>query len=113
MSLAAIIFLGASCTNTNNTTTTLSQPVINANTSANTITIENFSFKPDVLNVKIGDIVIWRQDDSAVHTIVSYNLFESPTLNRGDEFVYAFQTAGEYDYHCGIHPSMKGKIIVQ
>lgn len=80
--------------------------------NANIITIENFSFNPPVLKIKAGEKAIWKHNDSAVHSVIGA-IFQSNTLNRGGEFSFVFPAAGEYNYHCGIHPSMKGKIIVE
>ncbi len=78
----------------------------------NTVTIENFSFNPPTLKIKTGERVTWKQNDSAAHSIIG-NIFQSSIFNRGDDFSFVFPQAGEYNYHCGIHPSMKGKIIVE
>lgn len=81
---------------------------------SNVVAIENFAFSPAVLKIKAGQKVVWKQNDAATHTVVSANdLFSSGALQRGDEFSFVFNQVGEYDYHCGIHPSMTGKIIVK
>lgn len=83
-------------------------------TDATIISIENFKFSPQLLTVPAGTKVVWRHNDAASHTIVSdEGIFESGTLTRGEEFSFVFSQPGNYDYHCGIHSSMKGKIIVQ
>ena len=79
----------------------------------NTVMINHFVFEPQELIVDIGATVTWKHNDNVVHTIVSLGLFESETLNRGDEFTFTFSEKGEYDYYCSIHPSMTGKIIVK
>ncbi|MFQ5886404.1 MAG: plastocyanin/azurin family copper-binding protein, partial [Anaerolineae bacterium] len=38
---------------------------------------------------------------------------ESPRLNKGDSWSYTFDVAGTFDYICGLHPSMKGQIIIE
>lgn len=87
---------------------------VKAPVTNNVVTIANFAFKPAVLEIKAGQKVIWKQNDSAMHTVVSVNnFFTSGTLRQGDEFGLVFNNAGEYDYRCGIHPSMTGKIIVK
>ena len=81
--------------------------------AGNNVVISGFSFNPNELSVKVGDTITWENQDSAVHTVVSNGLFESEILNKGDKFSFTFDKAGEYSYNCGIHPSMKGKIIVK
>ncbi len=78
----------------------------------NVITIRNFSFNPAQLNIKKGDIVTWTNQDSAPHRI-SGSGFQSNSLSNGQSFSFTFSVAGTFDYICSIHPSMKGKVIVQ
>lgn len=91
------------------------QPVVNGtNVSQKTynITIENFSFNPAETNIKNGDTVIWTNQDSMAHRI-SGEGFNSDVLSKGQSFSFAPSTTGTINYICSIHPSMKGKIIVQ
>ncbi|MCX6744566.1 MAG: cupredoxin family copper-binding protein [Candidatus Parcubacteria bacterium] len=76
------------------------------------ISIANFAFNPTLLSVKMGTTVTWINDDPAPHQIVG-SVFNSKALNTGDNFSYTFTQTGTYDYHCAIHPSMIGQIIVQ
>ncbi len=80
---------------------------------SSTVTIKNFVFEPAELTVAAGTAVIWKNNDNVAHLLVSTGLFESKALNSGDEFTFTFNTPGEYDYYCNIHPSMKGKVIVK
>lgn len=36
-----------------------------------------------------------------------------PQFSQGGSFRRAFSETGTFNYHCGIHPSMKGKVIVE
>ena len=76
------------------------------------VSIQNFSFSPATLTVKKGATVTWTNNDSAVHTIKSSS-FTSGDLSKGDTFQFTFNTPGTFDYACGIHPSMQGKIVVE
>jgi plastocyanin len=86
------------------------QPVQSESLSAS-VSIKNFAFNPTPLTIKVGTTVIWTNNDSAPHQIKS-DVFNSATLNNGQTFEFTFSVAGEYDYICSVHPSMKGKIIV-
>ncbi|MGB9978000.1 cupredoxin domain-containing protein [Methanobacterium sp.] len=80
----------------------------------NTVIIQNSTFSPNPIHLEAGTEVTWINQDNASHKIVSdTGDFESPTLNKGDSFNHAFYDDGEYNYHDGINPSMKGKVIVQ
>ena len=39
-------------------------------------------------------------------------MWDSGTLNQGQSYIYTFTTAGDFDYHCAIHPSMLGTVSV-
>jgi plastocyanin len=80
---------------------------------AGAVTIKDFAFDPGDLTVAKGTTVTWKNDDSATHRIKSGDgSFDSKDLKNGDSFDHTFDTAGSFDYICGIHPSMKGKITV-
>ena len=79
------------------------------------VTISGFMFNPGNLSIKIGDTVTWTNLDSAPHTITSDNGGElaSPDLAKGQNYSHTFTTAGNYTYHCAVHPYMKATIIVK
>ena len=78
-----------------------------------TVKIENFSFTPDTLNVKAGTMVIWSNDDDIPHSVVTTDgKVHSRALDTTETFRFTFATPGTYDYFCGLHPHMKGRIIV-
>ncbi|MCX8202471.1 MAG: cupredoxin domain-containing protein [Candidatus Micrarchaeota archaeon] len=77
------------------------------------IKIKNFQFLPSVITIRPNTIVKWTNEESVPHNIVIINVTESQTLRNGDVFEYKFEIKGTYEYHCGIHPSMRGKIIVE
>jgi plastocyanin len=78
------------------------------------VDIQSFAFKPKDLTVPSGTTVMWVNKDSVAHTIVSDNgLWESPALSQGDWYTNTFYDSGTINYHCSIHPSMKGSIIVE
>lgn len=83
----------------------------------NTIAIRNFAFSPSTLTVKAGTTVTWTNDDSSPHQLASDAgspvAFSSPSLANGASFTFTFSQAGTYPYHCTIHPSMKGTLVVQ
>lgn len=79
-----------------------------------TINIDNFAFGPDTLIVSRGTTVTWTNRDDIPHSIVETNgLFRSRALDTDGSYSFTFMQAGTYDYICGLHPHMKGKIIVK
>ena len=79
-----------------------------------TIKIENFTFNPASVTIKVGDKITWMNGDDIPHSIVEKNAkFKSKPLDTNDQFSMAFSEAGTVDYFCGFHAHMVGKIIVQ
>jgi plastocyanin len=78
-----------------------------------TVTIDNFTFAPAALTVKVGDTVTWKNHDDIPHTIVSAGKFRSKTLDTDDGFSFTFTASGDYKYFCSLHPHMTGTIKVE
>jgi plastocyanin len=78
------------------------------------VTIKNFAFSPDSLEVPVGTTVTWTNQDSAAHTVTADDgSFDSGQLATGATFSQTFATAGTYAYHCANHPKMTATIVVK
>ena len=100
-------------------------------TAAATLTIPmgastpgNPAYEPASLTVKKGDAIDVVNKDSSPHTVTSGTGLEDPNAGKmfdtsiinaaaSAQIATADLEAGEYDYHCSVHPFMTGKIIVQ
>jgi len=81
---------------------------------ATEVKIDNFSFGPAELTVRVGTTVKWTNRDDIPHTVVSTDkVFKSKVLDTDETFSFTFSTAGTYPYFCSIHPKMTGKVVVQ
>jgi len=81
---------------------------------ANEIKIDNFVFNPPELSIAVGTTVKFVNHDDIPHSVVDKNkAFRSKALDTDDSFTFTFANAGTYDYFCGLHPHMTGKIIVK
>ena len=77
------------------------------------VKIDNFTFNPAILSVAVGTTVIWDNGDDIPHSVVATDKsFRSKALDTEDKFSFTFSKSGEYEYFCGLHPHMKGKIAV-
>ncbi len=77
------------------------------------VDIKGFAFQPATLTVPPDTVVTWTNQDNTPHTVTSIDgKFDSGSLNKGQEFSFNFTEPGVYDYHCKIHPSMRGQIEV-
>ena len=77
------------------------------------VTIDNFTFSPAEVKVKVGDTVTWTNHDDIPHTVVSAGKFRSKAMDTDGTFSFTFTTAGEYKYFCSLHPHMTGAITVE
>ena len=85
-----------------------------AQDATNVITIDNFTFTPPELTVAVGTTVKWVNHDDIPHLVVNKDkAFRSKALDTDDSFSYTFASAGAFDYFCGLHPHMVGKVIVK
>jgi plastocyanin len=84
-----------------------------AQDATNVITVDNFTFSPKELTVAVGTTVKWVNHDDIPHTIVEKKTtFRSKALDTDDSYSYTFTSAGSFDYFCGLHPHMVGKVVV-
>src|ERR1700757_17258 len=77
------------------------------------VTIDNFTFTPAELKVKVGDTVTWTNHDDIPHTVVSAGKFRSKAMDTDNAFSFTFTAAGDYKYFCSLHPHMSGTITVE
>jgi plastocyanin len=75
--------------------------------------IENFAFNPQTIHVLQGESITWDNRDGAPHTVTANDgSFHSGNLNQGQTYTRAFPDLGTTPYHCAIHPSMTGTVVV-
>jgi plastocyanin len=80
----------------------------------NVVAIDNFTFTAKELTVAVGTTVKWVNHDDIPHNVVDKSkAFRSKVLETDDAFSFTFASAGTFDYFCGLHPQMVGKIIVR
>lgn len=88
-------------------------PKTPAETSA-LVVIDKFAFSPDVIRIKAGTEIIWKNKESTDHTVTADDgSFDSGPLGQGGEFKKKFTKPGTYSYACGMHPFMSGKVVVE
>lgn len=84
----------------------------------------NPAYQPDKITVSKGDVITVTNNDNAPHTATSgtgpedpnsAKLFDTSLIMAGEsaEIDTATLEAGDYDFHCTVHPFMKGTITVQ
>jgi plastocyanin len=77
------------------------------------VSIVNFAFNPKSVTVKAGQTVAFTNNDSVTHTSTS-SAWDSGDIQPGSSYTLtAPSQPGSYTYHCSIHPSMTGTLVVQ
>jgi plastocyanin len=76
-------------------------------------------YDPEVLQITVGTSVLWKNDDSTMHTVTSGDsqegpngVFDSDLMAAGDSFEFTFSSQGKEDYYCIVHPWMTGSVEV-
>jgi plastocyanin len=78
-----------------------------------TIVISSMQFNPAELTLQKGDTVVFVNKDLVVHDISQDpdKAWTSSNLTPGQSYKMAVRESS--NYYCSIHPTMKGKLIVQ
>jgi len=80
--------------------------------------IEKKCFLPHVKTIMVNDVIMFVNQDDFEHNILvrgdsQYLHFPADVIRSNEYFVYKFNSPGEYEYVCTLHPWMEGKIIVE
>src|SRR5436190_24184837 len=79
----------------------------------NTVSVKNMAFSPASLSVTSGTTVTWVNNDEIAHTVTADDgTFDSGSIAPGNSFTHTFSSVGTVNYHCSIHPMMKGAVTI-
>jgi len=68
---------------------------------------------PFTISLATQTTVKWGNGDGTTHTVTADGgAFTSGNIGSGSSYTHTFAAAGTYAYHCSIHPTMTGTIIV-
>ena len=79
------------------------------------VSIAEFLFGPETIEVRKGQTIAWTNTDDSPHqvTVQGTSTLRTPVILKGQSTELRFDHPGSYDYICGLHPAMKGKIEVK
>lgn len=78
------------------------------------VTIEAMQFTPATIEVKVGEIVIWKNKDPFPHTVTAENRnFDSGSIAANRSWKFKTNKRGTFPYVCTLHPNMKATLIVK
>lgn len=102
VSLAALALVAAACGGSDDGGA--------ASSGTKTVTISNFEFAPDTLEVKVGDTVTVDNKDQTDHTVTARDKSFDTGSFMGTK-TFTVSKAGTFEYVCEIHPFMPAKKI--
>ncbi|HZD33790.1 MAG TPA: plastocyanin/azurin family copper-binding protein [Nitrososphaeraceae archaeon] len=85
-------------------------------------TLTDTAFKPNPVDVKVGDTVKWTNNDNVPHTVIEGSPststeeveggFASELFKPAMTFEVTFNQTGTFEYYCSLHPGMVGTVNV-
>lgn len=78
----------------------------------NEVNVADYLFQQPALTVKVGTEVKWVGNDVVFHTVTANDMSFTGVLRPHGSFSHKFEQPGVFEYFCGIHPAMKGRIEV-
>jgi plastocyanin len=130
--LVAIVVLiivvgGAVALNHNSKTNNNPAPATNNSTTSNSsstqasstgqVEIKNMMFTPSQITIQKGGTVTWTNNDTMTHTVTDdLNNVGGPAsgeIQPGSTYSFTFNKTGSFQYHCTIHSSMRGTIVIK
>jgi plastocyanin len=82
--------------------------------SATKVAVQDNSFAPASVKVKIGETITFENSGAVAHTVSATDGadFDSGTVEPGATFEFTASKAGSISYVCNFHPGMRGSIEV-
>lgn len=82
--------------------------------SGTTVGMKDLKFGPETLQVKVGETVTWRNNESIPHNVVAEEGadFKSDTFGKDGTYTFTPKEAGTIKYECTLHPGMVGTLEV-
>jgi plastocyanin len=77
------------------------------------VLIEDFTFKPDSLTVKVGDIINFTNKDGAPHTATGRGRkWDTGALRKNGSASIEVTAGMQKNYYCRFHTSMTAKLTI-
>jgi len=83
-------------------------------TPANNLTVADFGYTPNRIQIKAGDTITFVNKGPPQHTATATDGsgWDTGLLEAGDSASFTFDQPGTYYYTCTPHPFMVGQILV-
>jgi len=77
-----------------------------------TIVIDKMAFGPVPADLRVGDTIVWKNDDIFRHSATARDKSFDVDLPVGSEVRMVLDTAGSVEFFCKFHPGMKDTLVV-
>ncbi len=77
------------------------------------VAIRAMQFVPAAIEVKVGDTVVWTNEDVVPHTVTAAGELDSQSIGTKQAWSYAARKTADFAYSCTFHPTMKGTLTVR
>jgi len=89
-------------------------PAATASTATATVNIKRGGFSPASVTINANDSVTWKNTDTIDHQVVANGgSFASAILGAGKTYTHTFRNGGTFRYHDGLHPTLRGTVVVK
>jgi plastocyanin len=89
-------------------------PAVTAPSATATVNIKRAGFSPGTVTINANDSVTWKNTDTIAHQVVANGgSFASPILGAGKTYTHTFRGGGTFRYHDGLHPTLRGTVVVK
>ena len=87
---------------------------VDARAAPGVVAVADFLFGPETVEIKAGQKVTWINTDDSPHQVtLTGKGTRTAVMLKGQSTDLLFDGPGVYDYICGLHPNMKGKVEVK
>jgi plastocyanin len=78
------------------------------------VVIEAMRYAPQTIEAQVGDVIVWSNRDPFPHTVDAQDRsFASGEIPPGGEWRLHAARTGIFEYHCALHPTMHGTLLVK
>lgn len=82
--------------------------------ATHTVVIDAMRYSPPIIEVAVGDVVVWKNKDPFPHTVTAEDhSFDSRSIGADRTWKFKARKKGTFPYICTLHPTMKGELVVK
>lgn len=77
------------------------------------VSIGASGFEPNEIAVTAGTTIVWKNEDEENHEVhADDDAYQLDIIGQGGQVQVTFDAPGTFTYHCHVHPTVRGTIVV-